>query len=239
MNDSPNMRSPLQDRNKKLINLSRQVLEHVRSTEKTTGNQIAKDIIRGFSDDAFDSEFKNIQRRVYDALNVLHALSIISKNRNEIKYRGLVDKDDLEKLHSKISQKKKDIEEKRKRLGENLMQFVALHKLIRRNQGTHNKDMIVELPCLVVSGQSQSNLQFSEESVLISSVSPFRILSDCHVLADMNLHKFTTTEISEHFPQEIFALLDKNCIGVSEPPCEKDYRELYLKINNNVKTENF
>ena len=236
MNDSPNIRSPLQDRNKKLINLSRQVLEHVRSTEKTTGNQIAKDIIRGFSDDAFDSEFKNIQRRVYDALNVLHALSIISKNRNEIKYRGLVDKDDLEKLHFKISGKQKEVEEKRKKLGENVMQFVALHKLIRRNQSSIEKNSIIELPCLVVSGKNSSKMQFSEESVLISSDSPFLINSENHLLADMNLHKFTQAEISEHFPHEIFSLLDKSFIS-ADSTSERDYRELYLKSNNNVKSE--
>ena len=233
MNDSANIRSPLQDRNKKLINLSRQVLEHVRSTEKTTGNQIAKEIIRGFSEEVVDAEFKNIQRRVYDALNVLHALSIISKNRNEIKYRGLVDRNDLAVLQNKIALKKKDIEERRKRLGENLMQYVALHKLIRRNQNNASKDTFVELPCLVVSGNSKANLQISEDSVFIASGSPFTIKSDCHILAEMNLHKFTATEISEQFPQEIFALLDNTCIQISEPS-EKDYKELYLKFNNNV-----
>ncbi|OMJ79094.1 hypothetical protein SteCoe_20953 [Stentor coeruleus] len=230
MNDSPNMRSPLQDRNKKLINLSRQVLDHVRSTDKTTGNQIARDIIHGFPNDAFDSEFKNIQRRVYDALNVLHALSIISKNRNEIKYRGLVDKEDLSQLQQKISQKKKEIEEKRNSLGENVIQFVALHKLIRRNQEIVDKSAVVELPCLVVSGKTKSSMQFSEESVLITSSCPFTILSDSHIFAEMNLHKFTTTEISEHFPQEIFDLLDKSCIQQPETS-EKDYKELFLKNN--------
>ena len=33
-------------------------------------------------------DFKNVQRRVYDALNVLSALNIIDKDRNRIKYRG-------------------------------------------------------------------------------------------------------------------------------------------------------
>ena len=234
MNDSSNIRSPLQDRNKKLINLSRQVLEHVRSTEKTTGNQIAKEIINGFSDKVVEADFKNIQRRVYDALNVLNALSIISKHRNEIKYRGLVDRNDITLLQNKINLRKAEIEEKRKQLGENLLQYIALHKLIRRNQ-SNAKTTFVELPCLVITGRQKATLQLSEESVLITSESPFKILSDCHVLAEMNLHKFSVAEISEHFPQEIFDLLEKSCISQSEP-CEKDYRELYLMISN-TKTE--
>ncbi|OMJ74719.1 hypothetical protein SteCoe_26296 [Stentor coeruleus] len=230
MNDLPILKSPLQDRNKKLINLSRQVLEHVRSTDKTTGNQIARDIIHSFPNESFDAEFKNIQRRVYDALNVLHALSIISKNRNEIKYRGLVDKEDLSNFHEKISQKKIDIEAKRKRLGENVMQFVALHKLIQRNQEIKKNADVVELPCLVVCGDTKPNMHFFEDKTLISSSSPFTILSDCHILAQMNMHKFTTTEISDHFPQEIFSLLDKSCMKTDESS-EKDYRELFIKNN--------
>ncbi|OMJ79607.1 hypothetical protein SteCoe_20337 [Stentor coeruleus] len=230
MNDSPNLRYPLQDRNKKLINLSRQVLEYVRSTDKTTGNQIAREIIHGFPNESFDSEFKNIQRRVYDALNVLHALSIISKNRNEIKYRGLVDKEDLSNLHEKISEKKKIIEAKRMCLGENVMQFVALHKLIRRNQVIKKNADVVELPCLVVYGETKANMQFFDDSMMISSLSPFTILSDCHLLAKMNLHKFTKMEISEHFPQEIFNLLDKSCMRTDESS-EEYQKEVFIKNN--------
>ena len=33
-------------------------------------------------------DFKNVQRRVYDALNVLSALNIIDKGRGQIKFRG-------------------------------------------------------------------------------------------------------------------------------------------------------
>ena len=52
----------------------------------TTGNVIANDIMqlyRKFSDNV---DFKNVQRRVYDALNVLSAMEIISKYKNQIYY---------------------------------------------------------------------------------------------------------------------------------------------------------
>lgn len=35
-------------------------------------------------------DFKNVQRRVYDALNVLSALCIIHKDRNRIHYKGIL-----------------------------------------------------------------------------------------------------------------------------------------------------
>lgn len=33
-------------------------------------------------------DFKNVQRRVYDALNVLSALDVINKDRNRITFKG-------------------------------------------------------------------------------------------------------------------------------------------------------
>lgn len=33
-------------------------------------------------------DFKNVQRRVYDALNVLSALDVIDKDRNKISFKG-------------------------------------------------------------------------------------------------------------------------------------------------------
>ena len=52
----------------------------------TTGTEIANEILelyRAFSDKV---EFKNVQRRVYDALNVLSAMNIIYKHKNNIMY---------------------------------------------------------------------------------------------------------------------------------------------------------
>ena len=52
----------------------------------TTGTVIANEILelyRKFSDKV---DFKNVQRRVYDALNVLSAMDIISKYKNQIYY---------------------------------------------------------------------------------------------------------------------------------------------------------
>lgn len=41
-----------------------------------------------YKDKKINMDFKNVQRRVYDALNVLSALGIITKDRNRVKFRG-------------------------------------------------------------------------------------------------------------------------------------------------------
>lgn len=73
-------------KDKKLVFLSRSVLKCVRENPMTTGTEIANEILelyRAFSDKV---EFKNVQRRVYDALNVLSAMNVIYKHKNNIMY---------------------------------------------------------------------------------------------------------------------------------------------------------
>lgn len=55
-----------------------------------------------FSQQQYDE--KNIRRRVYDALNVLMAMDIISKEKKEIQWRGLpsTEIDDIEPLKVKV-----------------------------------------------------------------------------------------------------------------------------------------
>ena len=63
----------------------------------TTGTQIANEILdlyRQFSEVTYlckfkqKVDFKNVQRRVYDALNVLSALDIIRKDKSHIIYNN-------------------------------------------------------------------------------------------------------------------------------------------------------
>jgi hypothetical protein len=52
----------------------------------TTGTVIANEILELYKRFSDKVDFKNVQRRVYDALNVLSAMEIISKYKNQICY---------------------------------------------------------------------------------------------------------------------------------------------------------
>jgi hypothetical protein len=58
--------------------------------KETTGTDIARRILDIYRNKKMRMDFKNVQRRVYDALNVLSALGIIHKDRNKIHYRGIL-----------------------------------------------------------------------------------------------------------------------------------------------------
>ncbi len=75
---------------KKLTFLSKLVLEAVKARGATKGTEITNEIYRRYNDLMGSNEtvnFKNLQRRVYDVMNVLHAVGVISKNeKNEFSY---------------------------------------------------------------------------------------------------------------------------------------------------------
>jgi hypothetical protein len=73
-------------KDKKLVFLSRSVLQCVRENPLTTGTDIAYKILELYKRFSEKVDFKNVQRRVYDALNVLSAMDIIYKDKNQLRY---------------------------------------------------------------------------------------------------------------------------------------------------------
>nr|XP_054536257.1 transcription factor Dp-2 isoform X12 [Pan troglodytes] len=90
-------RSKKGDKNGKgLRHFSMKVCEKVQRKGTTSYNEVADELVSEFTNSnnhlAADSQAydqKNIRRRVYDALNVLMAMNIISKEKKEIKWIGL------------------------------------------------------------------------------------------------------------------------------------------------------
>jgi transcription factor Dp-1 len=68
------------------------VCEKVESKVTTTYNEVADELVAELKDgnlgDGQVYDEKNIRRRVYDAINVLMALDIISKEKKAIQWRG-------------------------------------------------------------------------------------------------------------------------------------------------------
>ena len=67
--------------------LSRSVIMCVRKGEPTnTGTAISAEILELYKRFSDKVDFKNVQRRVYDTLNVLLAMEIVTKDKNLIYY---------------------------------------------------------------------------------------------------------------------------------------------------------
>ena len=70
-----------------LIDISKYVLNYIKQKKDTTGNDVTMKIKQKLQpQNEDDSAQKNIQRRVYDAINVMGAIGLIQKNKQEIHF---------------------------------------------------------------------------------------------------------------------------------------------------------
>nr|ACG37631.1 transcription factor Dp-1 [Zea mays] len=113
--------------NRGLRQFSMKVCEKVESKGRTTYNEVADELVAEFTDpnnnieapdpdnpNAQQYDEKNIRRRVYDALNVLMAMDIISKDKKEIQWKGLprTSISDIEEMKTELVGLKGRIEKK-------------------------------------------------------------------------------------------------------------------------------
>ncbi|KAG7030882.1 Transcription factor-like protein DPB, partial [Cucurbita argyrosperma subsp. argyrosperma] len=122
--------------------------------------------LRQFSMKGQQYDEKNIRRRVYDALNVLMAMDIISKDKKEIQWKGLprTSLNDIEELkaerlglRNRIEKKAaylQELEEQNAALMVSGYQYVGLQNLIQRNEQLFSSENApsggVSLPFILV-----------------------------------------------------------------------------------------
>ncbi|KAJ0714426.1 putative transcription factor E2F-DP family [Helianthus annuus] len=192
-----------------LRQFSMKVCEKVESKGRTTYNEVsgfnlivfssphhvADELVAEFSDpgngdqapDQQQYDEKNIRRRVYDALNVLMAMDIISKDKKEIQWRGLprTSLNDIEELkvsfvsfyltniESERLALKNRIEKKTAYLRELEDQHVGLQNLIKRNEQLYGSGDTpsggVALPFILVQTRPHATVEveISEDMQLV------------------------------------------------------------------------
>ena len=113
-----------------LIGISKLVLEFIKKKEKKTGNQITEYIQNVLQTKKDDKTIqKNIQRRVYDAINVMSAIGIIQKDRQDIKYIPFKEEDNDNKEQI-LEKSDDDIELKNREYLEKLREVNFLQKIL-------------------------------------------------------------------------------------------------------------
>ncbi|XP_015908103.1 transcription factor Dp-1 isoform X2 [Parasteatoda tepidariorum] len=133
---------------KGLRHFSMKVCEKVRKKGTTSYNEVADELVAEFSDphrhlcatdQAYDQ--KNIRRRVYDALNVLMAMNIISKEKKEIKWLGLPTNSaqEYQNLEKEKLKRIEKIRQKTQHLQDLIVQQISLRNLTSRNKGVRQQ----------------------------------------------------------------------------------------------------
>ena len=168
---------------KGLKHFSMKVCEKVKSKGTTTYNEVADELVAEFSNDpalarqSFEASMslggdgsepfdqKNIRRRVYDALNVLMAINVISKEKKEIKWIGLPTNAAQECLDLEEDKKKliELIDEKRKQVRALLIQQIAYKKLVERNKASQqtsklSPNQVIKLPFIIITTDMKTTI---------------------------------------------------------------------------------
>ncbi|GFR77702.1 transcription factor Dp-1 [Elysia marginata] len=163
---------------KGLRHFSMKVCEKVQTKGVTSYNEVADELVAEFSDPRHmvspsDSvtpyDQKNIRRRVYDALNVLMAMNIISKEKKEIRWIGLPVNSAQECQHLEVEKQKRieKIKQKTQQLQELILQQIAFKNLVQRNrdleksQGPPAANSAIQLPFIIVNTSKKTVIDCS------------------------------------------------------------------------------
>lgn len=203
-----------------LRHFSMKVCRKVEQKGKTTYNEVADELVKEVFAERDEAEAKgkldekNIRRRVYDALNVLMAMDIISKDKKDIRWKGLPSNThhDLDMLQRERQFRRAEVERKRESLRELLVQQVCFRNLVQQNQRreaapTEEK---IPLPFIVVSTHSSAVIQCEmspdRSDVMFDFSMPFEINDDNTILKRLGMYviitvfyKCETIHISRYF----------------------------------------
>ncbi|KAK7089970.1 transcription factor Dp-1-like [Littorina saxatilis] len=192
---------------KGLRHFSMKVCEKVQKKGVTSYNEVADELVAEFSDprnispsdQALAYDQKNIRRRVYDALNVLMAMNIISKEKKEIRWIGLPTNSAQEchNLEQERQRRAERIKHKTQQLQELILQQIAFKNLVERNrerekaQGAPAANSAIQLPYIIVNTSKKTVIDCSisndKYEYLFKFDNTFEIHDDIEVLKRMGM----------------------------------------------------
>ncbi|XP_063702890.1 transcription factor Dp-1 [Culicoides brevitarsis] len=188
---------------KGLRHFSMKVCEKVKQKGTTTYNEVADELVNeethGSTNESAVYDQKNIRRRVYDALNVLMAMNIISKEKKEIRWIGLPTNSvqECQELEKENKERRRRIEAKQQQLKQLILQQVAFTSLVNRNKEAEDNGMqptassAIQLPFIIVNTHKKTHINCSisndKTEYSFKFDDKFEINDDVDVLKKMGL----------------------------------------------------
>jgi len=190
---------------KGLRHFSMKVCEKVKAKGTTTYNEVADELVAELTDPRCQSpsdpqyDQKNIRRRVYDALNVLMAMNIISKEKKEIRWLGLPTNSiqEANSMETDKAERLERIKSKTKQLQDLILQQIAFKNLVERNRETEKSlgaptpNSAIQLPFIIVGTSKKNRYRLfninDKMEYLFNFDNTFEIHDDMEVLKKMRM----------------------------------------------------
>jgi len=207
--------------NRGLRHFSMMVCQKVEEKGTTTYNEVADELVRKVLAEREQKEKgkfdeKNIRRRVYDALNVLMAMDIISKEKKDITWKGLPTgcRQDIDSLRKEVQTRQEKLQQKRDTLRELLVQQVCFRNLITHNHSRGMSDEKIPMPFVVVNTHSsaviQCDMSRDRTDVMFEFSMPFEINDDNTILKKMRMDKASISTLQDMLPKDLMAYCQEN-----------------------------
>jgi len=208
-----------------LINISNLVYDFLKKTMHTTGNEVTTHIKNIIQSNNNQPNQKNIQRRVYDAINVMCAVGLIKKNKQEIKFINYKNKNNAiksinnineekeeeksDETEEKINEKNNELQEKRNQLIKSYLtlKFYEKYNKLNKTNPLRMYENKLEFPfdLIIYDKTSDFHMQSKDDS------SRYLLLSNSEFI-HLNPYEIIKKLIS----YDIFLKLNENLNNVSE-----------------------
>jgi hypothetical protein len=208
-----------------LINISNLVYDFLKKTVHTTGNEVTTHIKNIIQSNNNQPNQKNIQRRVYDAINVMCAVGLIKKNKQEIKFINYKNKNNAiksindineekeeeksDETEEKINEKNNELQEKRNQLIKSYLtlKFYEKYNKLNKTNPLRIYENKLEFPfdLIIYDKTSDFHMQSKDDS------SRYLLLSNSEFI-HLNPYEIIKKLIS----YDIFLKLNENLNNVSE-----------------------
>ncbi|XP_010340053.1 transcription factor Dp family member 3 [Saimiri boliviensis] len=185
-----------------LQQFSMKVWEKVQKKGTTSSKEVVDELVAEFkaasnhlSPHELAHDLKNVKRRIYDALNVLMAMNIISREGKMIKWIGLIglstnSAQDWQSLQVERRKRLKRIKEKESQLQQLILQQIAFKNLVQKNryaeeQGSQQPppSSVIHLPFVTISS--------SKKGIVNCSISKDRFDYLFHFENAFEVHDYT------------------------------------------------
>ena len=208
-----------------LINISNLVYDFLKKTVHTTGNDVTTHIKNIIQSNNNQPNQKNIQRRVYDAINVMCAVGLIKKNKQEIKFINYKNKNNAiksindineekeeeksDETEEKINEKNNELQEKRNQLIKSYLtlKFYEKYNKLNKTNPLRMYENKLEFPfdLIIYDKTSDFHMQSKDDS------NRYLLLSNSEFI-HLNAYEIIKKLIS----YDIFLKLNENLNNVSE-----------------------
>ena len=208
-----------------LISISKEVYKFIKQKHYTKGSDVTNHILEVLSSKKAKLNYKNIQRRVYDAINVMCAIGLINKEKGNITFISNDDKilnnensniSNFNKENNfennqdiKINLIKNNIKEKQNELISNFCREYFYKKLFDMNQNQYKRSTTIDkldFPFYIITLENGCNYKIKQNEdnsrVVIFSDKPYSIINPDNIIKKLIKKDFSKSNIEKLYKEK-------------------------------------